>query len=75
MKKNPKLFLSEDKMKVNKFLIRVFGKKPTEFSIISKKDQSRKELINEVDNIVGHRNYSAENYLNYFSQSCFGWRT
>jgi hypothetical protein len=57
--------------KMNKFLIRVFGKKQTEFSIMPKKGQTRKELVKEVDEIIGHHNYGAENYNGF--HGCFAW--
>lgn len=63
---------------MNKFFIKVLGKKQTQFSISAKEGQTRKELVKEVDEIIGHGNYGAENYLyvnkeNYLMGGCFAW--
>jgi hypothetical protein len=56
-----------------KYLIQVFGKSPTKFSIRPQLGQSRKDLCKEVDQIVGHENYGAENYVQtIFTRGCFG---
>ena len=63
---------------MNRFLIQVFGANRTQFSIIAKPGQKRKELIKEVDDIIGHLNYGAENYKyvtkqDYLMGGCFTW--